>query len=271
MARYRVIFRACEVTVASNGKPRPFGLDKRTLVELCFLSLVRALDGFEHSIHVIGDRLSDELVGFFRGFGVSLTNQELDNSRSLREAVRLAMAADDDDWVYFCEDDYLHEPECFTRVDDLIEHREEYLAYKPKPRWRRLRVDELERKPLCIFLPDYPHSYRPKTREPSFLFYSRHCHWRQVTSTTGSFLARADYLKRKRAALEHLAATTDDRALSRSLYGSFSFRGRALCVAPLPALASHMHEGTMSVLSDCERLVDFYRRELAARAAAGAR
>jgi hypothetical protein len=271
VARYRVIFRACEVTLAYNGKPRPFGLDKRTLVQLCFLSLVRALEGVEHSIHVVGDRLSDELVDFFRSFGVSLSNQELDNSRSLAEALRLALAVDDADWVYFCEDDYLHEPAAFACVDDLIEHRAEYLAYKPKPRWRRLRVDELECKPLCIFLPDYPHWYRARTRQPAFLFHSRFRHWRQVTTTTGSFIARADYLKRKRAALERFAATTDDRALSKSLYGSWSFRDRALCVAPLPGLASHMHEGTMSVFGDCERLLEVYRRELASRKPAGAR
>ncbi len=263
MARYRVIFRACEATVAYNGKPRPFGLDKRTLVQLCFLSLVRELEGFEHSIHVVGDRLSSELVDFFRGFGVSQTNEELDNSRSLSRAVQLALAADDDDWVYFCEDDYLHEPGCFVRIDELIEHRAEYLAYKPKPRWRRLRVDELERKPLCIFLPDYPHWYRARVRQPAFLFHSRHCHWRQVTTTTGSFIGRADYLKRKRGPLERFAATCDDRELSRSLYGSWSFRGRALCVAPLPGLASHMHEGAMSVFGDCQRLIGVYRSELA--------
>jgi hypothetical protein len=32
-----------------------------------------------------------------------------------------------------------------------------------------------------------------------------------------------------------------------------------------------MHEGTMSVFGDCERLLDVYRRELASRKPAGAR
>jgi len=260
LARYRVIFRACDVVVAFNRKPRPFGLDKRTLVKLCFASLVEDLQGVPAQIHVIGDRLSDDLLGFFASYGVSVSNQELDNFRSLAEAFRIALSADDDEWIYFCEDDYLHAPGWVSRLDDLLENSREYLEYKPKPRWRRLRVDELERKPLCVHLPDYPDLYKAKYRRSSFLFRSKHCHWRQVTTTTGSFIARADFLRSKRAALERFAATTNDREMSRALYGDWSFRGgRALCLSPIPGLATHMHEGTMSVGGDWEKLVERYR------------
>ena len=249
--------------MAYNRKPRPYGLDKRTLVKICFLSLVDALSALEHEIHVVGDRLSGDLLSFFSRFPVKVSNQELDNGRSIREAVRIALEAPDDEWVYFCEDDYLHVPETFERVDDLIENRDRYLAYKPKPRWRRLLVDELEKKPLCIFLADYPDQYRPKYRWPSFLFYSRFCHWYQVLRTTGSFVAQSGYLKRKQRALAAFARTCDDRSLSRQLYAGILFHDRALCVSPIPALASHMHEGTMSVLGDWDHWVATYLERLA--------
>jgi hypothetical protein len=241
--------------VAVNRKPRPFNLDKRTLVQVCFLSLIDALEGHDYRVHVIGDRLSDELVVFFAGFPkITLENAELSNALSLERAVTLALESPGDEWVYFCEDDYLHVPRAFDRVEDLVTHRGEYLAYKPKPRYRRLRVDELERKPLFLHLPDYPDRYGAKYRRPAFIFRARDCHWRQVDRTTGSFLGQARDLRSYRDALFRFAASCDDGYLSRNLYGDWSFRGRGLCLSPLPALATHMHEGTMSPLRDWEAI-----------------
>jgi hypothetical protein len=264
VARYRVIFRACEATVAYNGKPRPFGLDKRTLVKLSFLSLRRSLTALPHEIHVVGDRLSDDLVGFFTGLGASLTNEELGNAKSLAASLARAFDTADGTWVYLCEDDYLHVPDAFARVDELIEHRAAYLGYRPRSYWRRFRVGAMERKPLCLFLADYPDYYRPKHTAPSLIFRSGTCHWRQVLRTTWSFVAEPGYLRRKRDALLEIAKTCDDRALSGTLYGDRTFRGRALCLAPIPGLASHMHEGTMGVFGDWQTLTDRLRGELAA-------
>lgn len=231
---------------------------------MCFLSLVDALEGLPHRIRVVGDRLSDETLDFFSRFPVSLVNEELDNSRSMSRAIDFAMQSVDDEWVYFCEDDYLHVPFCFKYVDDLLESREEYLAYKPKPRWRRLRVDELEKKPLYLFLPDYPDKCRPKYRWPSFLFHSRYCHWRQVESTTGSFIGKADKLKKLEPVLRHFAERVDDGYLSRKLFARVSFWERGLCISPIPGLSSHMHEKTMSVFGDWAGLLGQLQKRLKA-------
>ncbi len=148
-------------------------------------------------------------------------------------------------------------------MDDLIENREEYLAHAPKPRWWRLLAGPLERAALCVFLPDYPSRYRAKYRRPSLLFHSRYCHWRQVTHTTWSFISQARQLKRHLRLLERFARTVDDRHMSERVYGGLWLRGRSLCVSPIPGLASHMHEGTMSVVGDWETLCNRYRQKLA--------
>jgi hypothetical protein len=264
VARYRVIFRACEATVAYNGKPRPFGLDKRTLVKLSFLSLKRSLGDLPHEIHVVGDRLSDDLQSFFAQFGVMQSEAAPGNAGSLAESLERAFDTADGTWVYLCEDDYFHLPETFARVDELVEHRAEYLGYRPRSYWLRFRIGALERRPLCIFLSDYPDYYRPKHRVPSLVFHSAGCHWRQVIRTTWSFLAEPAYLQAKRAELLESAKRCDDRALSEALYGERTFRGRALCLAPIPGLASHMHEGTMGVFGDWRSLTDRLLDELAA-------
>lgn len=272
MSSYSVIFRACDAVAAVHKTPRPFQLDKRSLVQICFLSLLDALEGHEYRIHVIGDRLSDELVGFFEAFaGVSLENRELSNALSLERAMSLALESEDEEWVYFCEDDYLHVPGAFDVIDDLVTNRHQYLGYRPRSRYMRRRVDLLEDAALFLFLPDYPDRYQAKRRQPSLVFQTQHCHWRQVDRTTGSFMGRAGDLRQYRDVLFRFAASCDDGYLSRKLYGGRSFRGRGLCVSPLPALATHMHEGTMSAFHDWGKICAGYRERLSGIGSGAAR
>ena len=77
---FHVIFRTCDAVKALRGD-RPFGLDKRTLIKICFLSLTEALGRYPHTIHILGDKLSPELVAFFASFAgkderITVTNGE---------------------------------------------------------------------------------------------------------------------------------------------------------------------------------------------------
>ena len=60
--KYNVIFRTTE---AVRGVARPFGLDMRMLIKACFLSLYEAVKPFPYSIHVLGDKLSEDLSRAF--------------------------------------------------------------------------------------------------------------------------------------------------------------------------------------------------------------
>jgi hypothetical protein len=255
---YRIIFRTCDKVSAVNRLPRPFGLDKRSVIELCFQSLVTSLDGIPHSIHVIADDISDGLRDFFRQFPVTLSEGTFGNEGSIRASLELAKTFADADWVYLAEDDYLHTPQAFLWIDDFIRNRDQILLTRPPSRLGRWLLDDLRRRPevqpLVIHPADYPDRYLPHRRERAFIFLSQYCHWRQIWYTTFTFLAQASTFKQFAPLLVRFAAGADDDTLSRRLYARGHMRGKALCVSPIPGVATHMHEGVMTPLVDWEAL-----------------
>lgn len=260
--QYFVIFRACDTVYAVNQAPRPFGLDKRTLTKVCFLSLYEALQAVEHQIHILADNISAELRQFFAGFPVSIQEGKWGNDESIRQSIGLAMTRADEDWVYLCEDDYLHQPQTLVYWDDFLDHRDEILSYIPRPPYMYLLLRRLKTMPLMFHPPDYPDRYQPKKRTLSFVFVSQHCHWRQIPNTTFTFMAQAGYLKRHRRHLEKSANGARDGYLSRKLCARLSFRRKALCLSPLPGLATHMHETVMTPLVDWRQLCERYLQQL---------
>jgi hypothetical protein len=100
------------------------------------------------------------MIAFFRRYTSDVILGEYGNDASLRECLGRAYRLPDETWVYLCEDDYLHSPEAFIWIDDLIINRKMYLQDKALLRQARyLRVD-LAGKPLVIHPPDYPDRYK---------------------------------------------------------------------------------------------------------------
>jgi len=262
MNTYRVIFRACDA-VQSLRNPRPYGLDKKTLIKICFLSLVDALKEVNHEIFIMGDKLSDEMMDFFGQHKVTLTNGVYGNDESIRMTFRQALKYDDNDWVYFCEDDYLHQPHAFKYIDEFITNREEIMAYEPRRAIFKLFVRGLNKKDLFIHPPDYPDRYHRDWKRHSFIFLSKYCHWRQISHTTFTFMAQVKSLKKVEKHLFHSAHTAHDGYLSRKLYGRLLFNGRGIAVSPIPGLASHMHEHTMTPHVDWQNLIEHLKTGLA--------
>jgi len=257
---YRIIFRTCDKVHSLHNATRPFGLDKRSLIKLCFISLADALEGFEHSIHIIADDISEDLRDFFMQYPVTFTNGTFGNDASIAISLEQAFSYDDRDWVYLVEDDYLHSPQAFLWIDDFIKERERILLTKPKSPLKRLmlanRKGELHRHPLFIHTPDYPDRYWPRDRKRSFIFLSKYCHWRQIANTTFTFLAEAKTFKRYRKQLERGAVGAMDGPMSESIYGRNHFFGKALCVSPIPGVATHMHEAVMTPFVDWKSVAE---------------
>ena len=262
MAFFRVIFRTCDRTQSVHSVPRPFGLDKQKLLKLSFLSLIESLKGQSHAITVVGDALSDESLSFFKRFPVSIQNHPpLGNDLSIRETVRLACETEDREWIYFCEDDYLHVPDCFSAVNELLENRNEILDTRPSSAFLRFFLSgSPAKRDLTVFLPDYPDRYFPKERKSSFLFRTRARHFRQVTNTTFSFITEAATVKKNLPVFLKASRGANDGYLSKCLFSpnlflDFFSRNRGLCLSPIPGLSTHTHEGTMTPLVDWEGLI----------------
>lgn len=261
--RYHIIFRTCDIVHSVHNTARPFDLDKRTLIKICFLSLVRSLEGSAHRITVLGDRLSDEMLAFFRGFDVTLLNETLGNDKSILRSIELALGSEPEEWVYLCEDDYLHVPQGFQIISDLIVHRTEYLQMRKPLRLKR-GSQRFQNVPIVIHPADYPDRYQRHGLRFSLIFLGRYCHWRQISNTTFTILAKASTFRRFRSVFEKSASGARDGYLSKKLYGARLFRGKALCLSPIPGLATHMHAETMTPLVDWKQLVDTYGEALAA-------
>lgn len=264
--RFNVIFRACDLVLAVNGAPRPFGFDKRTLVQVCFDSLHKALQAVPHTITVLGDKLSPEITHFFESFpDVHLLHGNFGNEASLRETFRLADAVPEDEWIYFCEDDYLHVPHAFECIRDLILNGpSRSMQYRPRIRSFASFINPA-RQDLVIFPPDYPDRYLGKNRRFSLLFHGDRWHWRQVSNTTFTLLLKGSTFRRYRQLLEKSAKGANDAHLSRRMFGRYHFLGRTLCLSPIPGLSTHMHQSTMTPVVDWESLALAHQGAVKAR------
>ena len=124
-----VIFRACDVVNAVNANPRPFDLDKTTLVKLSFQSLWDSLQHIPHTIHVIGDKLSPDLQSFFKEKNVNLIEGDFGNDESIRQTLLLGARFPAEDWVYFCEDDYVHVPHAMTFIHNFLQNPASFMNH----------------------------------------------------------------------------------------------------------------------------------------------
>ena len=258
LLKYHVIFRVCDAVYSIRKTQRPFGLSKKELIKKCFLSLKKAIDKYPHFFYVIGDNLSEEMIEFFKGFEhLDLQLGIYGNDESIRQTIKYALTIPKGNWVYFCEDDYLHVPHAFDYIQDFIDHREEILSY-------RLRTDNLgyllyrslKKRPLFIHPPDYPDRYQSHKKRPSFIFHSNYCHWRQITNTTFTFMTEADTLRKYRNLFLKVSHKANDFLLSKKVFGRLYLYNRALCVCPLPGLSTHLHEKTMTPLVDWKKILD---------------
>ncbi len=247
--RFHVIFRACDLVLAVNKAARPFGLDKRSLIQICFKSLYNSLQAVDHRITVLGDKISPELTAFFEQHAVTLIHGDFGNQESIRQTYALADAVPADDWIYFCEDDYLHVPDAMAVIRDFIVNRQLSMQYKPRLHSLASLIDPA-RADLVIFPPDYPDRYGGKYRRFSLVFHGQRWHWRQVTDTTFTFLLQGRTFARHRPLLMRASTGANDRYLSQKLFGRWQFFNKPLCVSPMPSLSTHMHSNVMSPVVD---------------------
>jgi hypothetical protein len=253
MPTYHIILRTCDLVHSLHHAPRPFDLDKLSLIKVCFKSLYNAVKDYPHRITILGDRLSDEMKDFFRQYPVTLLNEELGNDKSIRRQIEIALESPEDEWIYFVEDDYLHEPQAFLWIDEFITNRKKYISTKRLARQLRFIKLRLDERPLVIHTPDYPDRYLPKYLRFSLIFLSKYCHWRQITNTTFTYLMEGKTVRRYKDILLRSSIGADDGFLSRRLFAGLRLGNKALCVSPIPGLSTHMHTEVMTPLVDWKK------------------
>ena len=253
--KYHILFRACDKVESVHKVKRPFGLSKIQTIKVCFFSMYQALQDSHYKFTIIGDDLSDELLEFFRAFDdVVVDNAKLGSAaKSLQKQIDMALSVPDDEWVYMCEDDYLHTAYAFQYLSEFIENRRQYLQTSGKKKnYMNRIIGDLSDTPLIIHTPDYPDRYDPPWKRLSFIFLSKHCHWRQISNTTHTFLLQSKTIKQFEKYIKASAVGPSDSKLSEKVYGRILFKNKALCVSPIHGLSTHMTEGVMTPLVDWE-------------------
>ena len=179
--KYHILFRACDKVESVHKAVRPYGLNKTEVIKVSFFSMYHAIKSENYLFTIIGDDLSDELLDFFQLFdNVVVENEKLGSaSKSLQKQIDLALIIPDDEWVYMCEDDYLHTQNAFKYLSEFIENSQRYTktSGKKKNYMNRL-IGDLSNVPIIIHTPDYPDRYNPPWKRQSFIFLSKYCHWR---------------------------------------------------------------------------------------------
>lgn len=262
--KINIIFRTCDKVNSVHGSPRPFDLDKITLIKVCFLSLISALKNQEFSIYIVADDISSELKNFFKEYPVTIIHGIYGNDNSLRECFKIAENLPENEYVYFCEDDYLHTQNCFSEIVTLIKEYENIypgdIKFKQLLRKRELVLLRLKRyfkKPEFLIFPcDYPDRYEPLYMEKSFIFKTKTLHWRQIRDITFTFLVKTNTFKKHKKTFNKSAYRANDRYLSRKLLGNKFFITKLIGLSPTPSLSCHMHTETMSGVVDWKQIAN---------------
>jgi hypothetical protein len=277
-----VIYRLCDKVDAVNGLPRPFGLKKKEVIQTCFTSLIRAFSGIHWSMTILADDISQETREFVsshapanfdlqditeavKNNGGKLppilpnvqapdgkiansnyirlleSNPPLKNEGSILRSFEVAdTIQDDNSWVFFLEDDYLLDAGNFmNRFVDFLMFADSFKFALP----------------IFVHPSDYPDQYT-RLLSRNYIFQTRFGYWREVSSTTFTFLAQVKGYKHFAEHFKSCAVGANDGKLSSI------FKKDALCFSPLPGLAAHMHEGVMSNYINWEGMVKDIRASL---------
>lgn len=251
--KVNIIFRTCDKVKSVHGTDRPFNMSKEQVINYCFVSLARSLRFCEaktdlsNDIIIVGDELTDQRIEWYKLYKPKIIyNDSFTNGPSIRKTFEIAKDLPDDEWIYFCEDDYLHMDESFWHIYEFFDNKNVYLK-------------DFDSKDLFIHPVDYPDRY---SRDEDFyqkwhIFISKFSHWRQIYNTTYTFLCSVKSFKKYYDIFIESAENWDDGLFSEKVY----WRDDVICLSPMPSLACHMHEVSMSPFIDWQGVLRYLTKE----------
>lgn len=241
--RLDVFFRSCTRVLSVHQVARPGGMGKSPLTERCLQSLIISLQKALKSnrltqVHltIVDDHSDPSDVEFmvealdrceFPNRLVSMV--ESGNGKSLRQCYELART-EATELIYYVEDDYLHAPEAITEMVGM------YAKFK--------RDKDQE---VVIFPCDYINRYQHP--EVSTVYLGETRFWRTIGSTTGTFMITRNILEKYWPIYATFTNYGVDPMVTEKSTIDRIYK-ETMCLAPMPSLALHMHEGIISPFVD---------------------
>lgn len=153
-------------------------------------------------------------------------------------ALDLALTFDDDDIVYFIENDYLHKPGAHKILKDGFELGASFVALYDHP---DKYIDPSKGgNPYCI-----------GGAEDTRVYLTDSCHWKITNSTTMTFAAKVSTLKRVEPILRKHTSGTHPNDFQMFL--ELREHGELL-ITPLPGYATHGETAWLSPLTDWSKI-----------------
>lgn len=238
--RLQVLYR-----ISDNGyknKIKPYYVTKIDCLKnalLAFNSPKTQFTIYVDSVIESTDKAIHELCDSMENVTIKYLNLR-SNGKSFLAVLNDACTLQDDDYVYFVEDDHIHLKDTFSVLSDAIRcNYTDYIALYDHP-------DKYDRgcksiNPLCR---DFG--------EHTCIFRTNNHHWKISNSTVMTFGAFADVLKRDKKVFEDIIK--GDAALDYEIFTRLRNEGKYLST-PIPSLSTHGETDFLAPFIDWEQVM----------------
>tara|TARA_R110000744_G_scaffold81664_1_gene160371 strand:+ start:2389 stop:3072 length:684 start_codon:yes stop_codon:yes gene_type:complete len=193
----------------------------------------------DHDILVMADNISDNTREMIQQHEVSIKHVSVGHGAgTFNLALDIALTYDDDEIVYFVENDYIHKKESSDIINEGFSLGASFVS-----------------------LYDHPDKYLDPLRggnpycegggEDTRVYLTDSCHWKVTNSTTMTFAAKVSTLKRVESILRKWTSETHPNDFQMFL----ELRdNNELLITPLPGYATHGETAWLSPLTDWSKV-----------------
>lgn len=228
----RVIYR---ISDAGYSKVKPDYITN----EACLANAVKVFDDCEWSI--IADNVSKEtsdMIEKYKSKDHILYVNEGNGAATFNIALDEALKMDDNDTVYFLENDYLHKPNSRAIIEEGFELGAKFVSLYDHP--DKYLSPEQGGNPYC-----------KGGAEDTRVYLTDSVHWKITNSTTMTFAAEVKTLKENESILRNHTSGTHPNDFQMFLELR---ENNKLLVTPIPGYATHGETAWLSPLTDWSKI-----------------
>ena len=228
----RIIYR-----ISDNGynKIKPDYINN----ENCLANATKVLEGA--IFHVIADNTSPETNDMIQKYitkdGVEYVSKG-NGAATFNLALDKALTYNDDEIVYFIENDYLHKPDSLKIIQEAFELNPSFVSLYDHP--DKYMKPEQGGNPYC-----------KGGAEDTRIYKTNSIHWKITNSTTMTFASKVSTLRENEDILrKHTSGThPDDFQMFLELRGK-----NKLLITPIPGYSTHGETAWLSPLTDWSKI-----------------